>query len=164
MLPVCVLYRATPVPRATPVSPTQNERATFDLSPKRLSPERLGQEATWENLFKVSNSFDEFFQNLHTPPEKPHLTQSVVSDHSCCSPPGGTKLDWTKGEAGVLVVKIIPNRAELARRLAGGGEGTCERAVFRSRTWSRTVSVRICRKACSDTPPGFFGIFRLLFR
>jgi len=31
----------------------------------------------------------------------------------------GTKLDWTKGEAGVLVVKIIPNRAELARRLAG---------------------------------------------
>ena len=33
----------------------------------------------------------------------------------------GTKLDWTKGEAGVLVVKIIPNRAELARRLAGRG-------------------------------------------
>jgi AbrB family looped-hinge helix DNA binding protein len=31
----------------------------------------------------------------------------------------GTKLDWSKGDAGVLVVKIIPNRAELARRLAG---------------------------------------------
>ena len=31
----------------------------------------------------------------------------------------GNKLDWTKGDAGVLVVKIIPNRAELARRLAG---------------------------------------------
>jgi AbrB family looped-hinge helix DNA binding protein len=33
----------------------------------------------------------------------------------------GTRLDWTKGETGVLVVKIIPNRAELARRLAGQG-------------------------------------------
>ncbi|HSZ78422.1 MAG TPA: AbrB/MazE/SpoVT family DNA-binding domain-containing protein [Chthoniobacterales bacterium] len=33
----------------------------------------------------------------------------------------GTKLDWTKGEAGVLILKIIPNRAELARRLAGRG-------------------------------------------
>jgi AbrB family looped-hinge helix DNA binding protein len=33
----------------------------------------------------------------------------------------GTKLDWTKGEAGVLILKIIPNRAELARRSAGRG-------------------------------------------
>jgi AbrB family looped-hinge helix DNA binding protein len=33
----------------------------------------------------------------------------------------GTKLDWTKGEAGVLILKIIPNRAALARRLAGRG-------------------------------------------
>jgi AbrB family looped-hinge helix DNA binding protein len=33
----------------------------------------------------------------------------------------GTRLDWAKGEAGVLIVKIIPNRAELARRLAGRG-------------------------------------------
>jgi AbrB family looped-hinge helix DNA binding protein len=33
----------------------------------------------------------------------------------------GTKLDWTKGEGGVLILKIIPNRAELARRLAGRG-------------------------------------------
>jgi|ERR1700729_3010350 AbrB family looped-hinge helix DNA binding protein len=33
----------------------------------------------------------------------------------------GTKLDWSKGDAGVLVVKIIPNRTELARRLAGRG-------------------------------------------
>jgi AbrB family looped-hinge helix DNA binding protein len=31
----------------------------------------------------------------------------------------GTRLDWAKGETGVLIVKIIPNRAELARRLAG---------------------------------------------
>jgi len=33
----------------------------------------------------------------------------------------GTRLDWAKGETGVLIVKIIPNRAELARRLAGRG-------------------------------------------
>jgi AbrB family looped-hinge helix DNA binding protein len=33
----------------------------------------------------------------------------------------GTKLDWNKGQAGVLIVKIIPNHAELARRLAGRG-------------------------------------------
>jgi AbrB family looped-hinge helix DNA binding protein len=33
----------------------------------------------------------------------------------------GTRLDWGKGETGVLVAKIIPNRAELARRLAGRG-------------------------------------------
>ena len=33
----------------------------------------------------------------------------------------GTRLDWTKGETGVLVVKIIPNRPELAKRLAGRG-------------------------------------------
>jgi hypothetical protein len=33
----------------------------------------------------------------------------------------GTKLDWTIGAEGVLVVKIIPNRPELARRLAGRG-------------------------------------------
>jgi hypothetical protein len=32
-----------------------------------------------------------------------------------------TKLDWTIGDPGVLVVKIIPNRAQLARRLAGRG-------------------------------------------
>ncbi len=25
----------------------------------------------------------------------------------------GTRLDWAKGETGVLIVKIIPNRAEL---------------------------------------------------
>jgi AbrB family looped-hinge helix DNA binding protein len=31
----------------------------------------------------------------------------------------GTRLDWAKGETGVLIVKIIPNRAEPARRLAG---------------------------------------------
>ena len=33
----------------------------------------------------------------------------------------GTRFDWAKGEAGGLIVKIIPNRAELARRLAGRG-------------------------------------------
>jgi AbrB family looped-hinge helix DNA binding protein len=33
----------------------------------------------------------------------------------------GTRLDWTKGGDGMLVIKIIPNRAELARRLAGRG-------------------------------------------
>jgi AbrB family looped-hinge helix DNA binding protein len=33
----------------------------------------------------------------------------------------GTRLDWAKGEEGFLIVKIIPNRAELARRLAGRG-------------------------------------------
>jgi AbrB family looped-hinge helix DNA binding protein len=33
----------------------------------------------------------------------------------------GTRLDWAKGETGVLIVKIIPNRTELARRLAGRG-------------------------------------------
>lgn len=33
----------------------------------------------------------------------------------------GTRLDWTKGDEGFLVVKIVPNRAELARRLAGRG-------------------------------------------
>jgi AbrB family looped-hinge helix DNA binding protein len=33
----------------------------------------------------------------------------------------GTRLDWAKGETGVLIVKIIPNPAELARRLAGRG-------------------------------------------
>jgi AbrB family looped-hinge helix DNA binding protein len=33
----------------------------------------------------------------------------------------GIRLDWAKGETGVLIVKIIPNRAELARRLAGRG-------------------------------------------
>jgi AbrB family looped-hinge helix DNA binding protein len=33
----------------------------------------------------------------------------------------GTRLDWAKGDEGFLVVKIVPNRAELARRLAGRG-------------------------------------------
>jgi AbrB family looped-hinge helix DNA binding protein len=33
----------------------------------------------------------------------------------------GTRLDWAKGGEGILIVKIIPNRAELARRLAGRG-------------------------------------------
>jgi AbrB family looped-hinge helix DNA binding protein len=33
----------------------------------------------------------------------------------------GTRLDWAKAEAGVLIVKIVPSRAELARRLAGRG-------------------------------------------
>jgi AbrB family looped-hinge helix DNA binding protein len=33
----------------------------------------------------------------------------------------GTRLDWAKGDEGILIVKIIPNRAELARRLAGRG-------------------------------------------
>jgi AbrB family looped-hinge helix DNA binding protein len=33
----------------------------------------------------------------------------------------GTRLDWTKGGDGTLVIKLIPNRAELARRLAGRG-------------------------------------------
>jgi len=33
----------------------------------------------------------------------------------------GTRLDWAKGAEGTLIVKIIPNRAELARRLAGRG-------------------------------------------
>jgi bifunctional DNA-binding transcriptional regulator/antitoxin component of YhaV-PrlF toxin-antitoxin module len=34
----------------------------------------------------------------------------------------GTRLDWAKGTEGVLIVKIIPNRGELARRLAGRGK------------------------------------------
>jgi AbrB family looped-hinge helix DNA binding protein len=33
----------------------------------------------------------------------------------------GTRLDWAKGVDGTLILKIIPNRAELARRLAGHG-------------------------------------------
>jgi AbrB family looped-hinge helix DNA binding protein len=33
----------------------------------------------------------------------------------------GTRLDWAKGGEGILIVKIIPDRAELARRLAGRG-------------------------------------------
>jgi AbrB family looped-hinge helix DNA binding protein len=33
----------------------------------------------------------------------------------------GTRLDWTKSDDGSLIIKIIPNRAELARRLAGRG-------------------------------------------
>jgi AbrB family looped-hinge helix DNA binding protein len=33
----------------------------------------------------------------------------------------GTRLDWAKGDAGILVVRIVPSRAELARRLAGRG-------------------------------------------
>jgi AbrB family looped-hinge helix DNA binding protein len=33
----------------------------------------------------------------------------------------GTRLDWAKGEEGFLLVRIIPNRGELARRLAGRG-------------------------------------------
>ena len=34
----------------------------------------------------------------------------------------GTRLDWARGAEGTLIVKIIPNRAELARRLAGRGK------------------------------------------
>jgi len=34
----------------------------------------------------------------------------------------GTRLDWAKGREGTLIAKIIPNRAELARRLAGRGK------------------------------------------
>jgi AbrB family looped-hinge helix DNA binding protein len=34
----------------------------------------------------------------------------------------GTRLDWTKGGDGTLIVKIIPSRAELATRLAGRGK------------------------------------------
>ena len=34
----------------------------------------------------------------------------------------GTRLDWTKGGEGTLTAKIIPNRDELARRLAGSGK------------------------------------------
>ena len=34
----------------------------------------------------------------------------------------GTRLDWARGDEGTLIVKIIPNRAELARRLAGRGK------------------------------------------
>ena len=34
----------------------------------------------------------------------------------------GTRLDWAKGGEGILIVKIIPNRAELTRRLAGRGK------------------------------------------
>lgn len=34
----------------------------------------------------------------------------------------GTRLDWEKGGDDVLIVKIIPNRAELAKRLAGRGK------------------------------------------
>jgi AbrB family looped-hinge helix DNA binding protein len=33
----------------------------------------------------------------------------------------GTRLDWAKGGEGILIVKIIPNRAELTRRLASRG-------------------------------------------
>ena len=33
----------------------------------------------------------------------------------------GTRLDWEKGGEGILIVKIIPNRPELARQLAGRG-------------------------------------------
>jgi hypothetical protein len=32
-----------------------------------------GEPATWDNLFKLADSFDEFFQNLETPPEPPRL-------------------------------------------------------------------------------------------
>ena len=34
----------------------------------------------------------------------------------------GTRLDWARGAEGTLIVKIIPNRAELARRLSGRGK------------------------------------------
>jgi AbrB family looped-hinge helix DNA binding protein len=34
----------------------------------------------------------------------------------------GTRLDWSKGGDGIIVAKIIPGRAELARRLAGRGK------------------------------------------
>jgi bifunctional DNA-binding transcriptional regulator/antitoxin component of YhaV-PrlF toxin-antitoxin module len=34
----------------------------------------------------------------------------------------GTRLDWAKGGEGTLTVKIIPHRAEPARRLAGRGK------------------------------------------
>jgi AbrB family looped-hinge helix DNA binding protein len=34
----------------------------------------------------------------------------------------GTRFDWSKGGDGVIVAKIIPGRAELARRLAGRGK------------------------------------------
>jgi AbrB family looped-hinge helix DNA binding protein len=34
----------------------------------------------------------------------------------------GTRLDWSKGGEGIIVAKIIPRRAELARRLAGRGK------------------------------------------
>jgi AbrB family looped-hinge helix DNA binding protein len=33
----------------------------------------------------------------------------------------GTRLHWAKGGEGILIVKIVPNRPELARRLAGRG-------------------------------------------
>ena len=33
----------------------------------------------------------------------------------------GTRLDWSKAEDGTLLVKILPGRAQLAKRLAGRG-------------------------------------------
>ena len=33
----------------------------------------------------------------------------------------GTRLDWTLGEDGVLIVRPLPTRGELARQLAGMG-------------------------------------------
>lgn len=35
----------------------------------------------------------------------------------------GTRLDWSLGEDGVLIVRLLPSRGELARRAAGMGRG-----------------------------------------
>lgn len=34
----------------------------------------------------------------------------------------GTRLDWSKGEDGTLIIKVLPGRVELAKRLAGRGK------------------------------------------
>ena len=58
------------------------------------------------------------------------MTTTVTESNQVSVPPEiarefdihpGTRLEWTKASEGVIAVKPLPNRGELARRLLGAG-------------------------------------------
>ena len=78
--------------------------------------------------------------------------------------PRGTRLDWTKGETDVLIVKIVPNHAELAKRLAGRGRRHLREGSHPIRDLVEDRIRWISSKARKDSSLGFSSIFCLLFR
>jgi AbrB family looped-hinge helix DNA binding protein len=58
------------------------------------------------------------------------MTTTVTEDNQVSIPPDiaeefhihpGTRLEWAKADKGVIIVKPLPNRGELARQLMGAG-------------------------------------------
>lgn len=76
----------------------------------------------------------------------------------------GTRLDWSLGQDGVIVVRPLPSRGEMARRAAGMGRSWLPEASIPWLTWSRNASATKPLRASRNPSAGLIGLGFLTLR